>query len=81
MDGYAARPLVPLHVNHCELQNATPEMHLTSHDYQTAHTVRGVCVCLSLMQITRAFMFRELSDIWPGSEPKGRRRGRAVGEE
>ena len=56
-------------------------MQLPSYDYQPVH-ILCASVFLSLMQITGAFMFRELSDIWPGSEPKGQRGngGGGVGE-
>lgn len=79
-NGYAARPLVSLYVHYCELQkhhsrNAPHIPWWPNSTHSEVYVCVRACVCLSLMQITRAFVFRELSDIWPGSEPKGRGAG------
>lgn len=59
-------------------------MLLTSHDYQTVHILWAVCMCLCVFIFNAdhagAFMFRELSDNWSGSEPEGRRRWWVGGE-
>lgn len=63
-------------VNYCD----SPNMKCSSHPWLPNSTHPVVCVCSSVMQITGAFMFRELSDIWPGSKPEGLRQRGAVGE-